>query len=357
MAFKTAAGHGNLPNGNFSPIIYSKKAQLAFRRASVIQGISNTDWIGELKAFGDTVRIMKEPSIAIRSYARGKIIQPQDIVDEDYTLVIDQANEFSFELEDIEESHSHINWLSLATDRAGWALRDQYDAEVLGYLSGFKQSIIGAPADTARTLITDVSGTKAVTTAGNDELLTTMKLIRGSFFAAGGDNSIPVEPRMPGAVAKLTDRVSPIAVIARMAQRLDTQNVPQEGRWLVIDPAFAEMLKDEDSRLFNADTSDKGGLRNGTIGRKIQGFEVYMSNSLPRVGTGPTTVLATPQNVNYGVLVAGHSSSVASAENLVKTENFRSQEKFSDVVRGLHVYGRKILRPEGIVTVKWNLAS
>jgi hypothetical protein len=61
MAFKSAAGHNNLPNGNFSPVIYSKKAQLAFRRASVVQAISNTDYIGELNAFGDSVRIIKEP--------------------------------------------------------------------------------------------------------------------------------------------------------------------------------------------------------------------------------------------------------------------------------------------------------
>ncbi len=357
MAFRAAVGHNSLPNGNFSPVIYSKKAQLAFRRASVVQALVNTDYIGELNNFGDSVRIMKEPEVTIRSYARGKVIQPQDLIDEDYVLVIDQANEFAFELEDIEQAHSHINWMSMATDRAGWKLKDQYDAEVLGYLAGYKQSTLGASADTARTLTTDVPGTKAVSTAGNDELLTSNKLIRGSFFAAGGDNSIPVEPRMPGATAKLTDRVSPIALIARMGQRLDSQNVPQDGRWLVIDPSFAEMLRDEDSRIFNADYADKGGLRNGSIGRTLQGFDLYMSNSLPRVGTGATTVLATAQNTNFGVIVGGHKSAVASAENLTKVESFRSQEKFSDVVRGLHVYGRKINRPEGIVTAKWNLAS
>ena len=125
---------------------------------------------------------------------------------------------------------------------------------------------------------------------------------------------------------------------------------------MVIDPVFAEMLKDEDSRLFNADYSEKGGLRNGQIGKQIHGFTIYMSNSLPRVGTGPTTVGTTSQNTNYGVIVAGHSSAVASAENLTKTETFRSQETFADVVRGLHVYGRKILRPEGLVTAKYNVA-
>ena len=74
------------------------------------------------------------------------------------------------------------------------------------------------------------------------------------------------------------------------------------------------------------------------------------------LGTGPTTVGTTNQNTNFGVIVAGHDSAVASAENITKTENFRSQEAFADVVRGLHVYGRKILRPEALVTAKYNVA-
>lgn len=293
--------------------------------------------------------------IAIRSYTRGKIIQPQDMVDEDYTLIIDQANEFAFQLEDIEKAHSHINWMSLATDRAGYKLRDQFDSEVLGYLCGYKQSALGSPADTAR-VAADIPGTKAISTAGDDELLTSNKLIRGSFISGGGDNSIPIAPRFPGVQSKPTDNVSPLTLLARMARNLDLQNVDQMGRWVVIDPVFAEILKDEDSRLFNADTAEKGGLRNGKIGKQIHGFDVYMSNSLPRVGTGPTTVGATAQNTNFGVVVAGHNSAVASAENITKTETFRSQEMFADVVRGLHVYGRKITRPEAIVTAKYNVA-
>jgi len=355
MAFPSSAGHGNLPNGVFSPVIYSKKAQLAFRRASVAQAITNTDYFGEIASFGDSVKIIKEPDVQIREYTRGKTIQPQNLTDEDFTLVVDKANEFAFQIEDIEKAHSHINWQSLATDRAGFRLKDQFDAEVLGYMSGYKQSTMGAPADTLRVL-GDMPGTRAVSTAGVDELLTSNKLIRGSFISGGGDNSIPVAPRFPGAQSKPADNVSPLTLIARMARNLDLQNVDQSGRWLVIDPVFAEMLKDEDSRMVNADTAEKGGLANGNLGKRIHGFDVYMSNSLPRVGTGATTVGATAQNTNYGVLIAGHSSAVASAENITKTETFRSQETFADVVRGMHVYGRKLLRPEALITAKFNVA-
>lgn len=255
----------------------------------------------------------------------------------------------------MEQAHSHINWMSLATDRAGWKLRDQFDAEVLGYMAGFKQSVMGNPADTPRVLA-DMPGTKAITTADNDELLASNKLHRGSFLTGGGDNSVPVAPRFPGAQSRPTDNVSPLTILARMSRNLDLQNVDKAGRWVVIDPVFEELLKDEDSRLINADTAEKGALRNGNIGRQIHGFTVYSSNSLPRVGTGPTTTGATAQNDNYGVIIAGHSGAVATAENITKTETFRSQETFADVVRGLHVYGRKIIRPESLIRVKWNVA-
>jgi hypothetical protein len=65
MAFKAAAGYGNLPNGSFSPTIFSKKAQLAFRRASVVQSITNTDYFGEIASYGDSVKIIKEPKMIL----------------------------------------------------------------------------------------------------------------------------------------------------------------------------------------------------------------------------------------------------------------------------------------------------
>ena len=92
MAFQTAAGYGNLPNGNFSPVIYSKQVQLAFRKSSTVESITNNEYFGEISNMGDTVRIIKEPEISVSSYARGTTITPQDLDDEDFTLVIDKAN-------------------------------------------------------------------------------------------------------------------------------------------------------------------------------------------------------------------------------------------------------------------------
>lgn len=297
--------------------------------------------------------------IAVRSYARGQQIVAQDLVDEDFTLTIDQANYFAFATDDIEKAQSHINWLDLATDRAGYKLRDHYDAEVLGYIAGYKPAAPGSVA-TVPVVAADNPGTNAIATAGADELLTVNKLIKGSFgsitTAGAADHSIPLAPRLPGATTVPTDVLSPLTLIARMGTRLDQQFVDTEGRWLVVDPVFMELLKDEDSRLFQAEWGESGALRNGLRIKNLHGFRVYVSNNLPKIGTGPATTGAANQNTNFGVIVAGHNSAVAAAEQISKVESFRSHDTFGDVVRGMHLYGRKKLRPEAIVTAKYNVA-
>jgi len=260
-------------------------------------------------------------------------------------------------VDDIEEAHSHVNFMDLATNRAAYRLADQHDQEVLGYLSGFKQSALHSGADTVND---QVNGTKAIDTAGTDELLSSMKLSRpnfGNMSSAGSTgDSIPVAARLPGATALPTDYVSPVMMINRMGRLLDQQNVDKSGRWLVIDPIILEILMDEDSRFLNADFGDSGALRNGLVLNNWNGFRVYVSNNLPVVGTGPDTTGTSAQSSNFGVVVAGHDSAVATAEQINKTETYRDPDSFADIVRGMHLYGRKILKPEAITTARYNLA-
>lgn len=355
MAFSTASGYNNLPNGNFSSVIYSKKVQLAFRKKTVVDAITNSDYFGEIANMGDTVRIIKEPEITVKDYSRGTVIAPQDLDDEDFSLVVDKANYFAFKIDDIEEAHSHVNFESLASDRAAYRLADQYDQEVLGYLSGYAQTAKHTNADTVNTT---VNGTKAIATAGSDELLASMKLTKenfGNISSPGTGNSIPLAPRFPGATDFQTDVVSPLQVIARMSRLLTQQNVDSAGRWIVIDPVFMELLKDEDSRLLQADWGGSG-LQNGLILNNLHGFRVYMSNNLPAIGGGPGTTGTANQTTDFGIIVAGHDSAIATAEQINKTESYRDPDSFADIVRGMHLYGRKILRPEAIVTAKYNAA-
>lgn len=344
MAFPVASGYTNLPNGNFSPVIYSKKVQKAFRNSSVVEDITNTDYAGEIANMGDSVKIIKEPEISINSYARGTTLATQDLSDADFTMVVDQANYFQFSLDDIEEAHSHVSFMDLATDRAGFKLRDAFDQDVLGYMSGWTWN---GSAWVARTA---AAGTKAEAAAGADELLAANKLTAGTFGGTAA-NSIPVTAG--GGAGAIT---SPLAVLNRMARLMDAANVDTDGRWVVVDPVFKEILMDEDAKLVNADFGGDAEVRNGRLPGTIRGFRVYTSNNLPYKGTGAGTSAAAGSTANYGVVVSGHDSAVAVADQIAKTESFRSPDTFADIVRGMQLYGRKILRPQGLITANYNLA-
>lgn len=301
MAFQSAAGHGNLPQGNFSPVIYSKKAQIAFRKSSVVQAITNTDYFGEIADYGDTVKIIIEPQLTVSSYARGQQIQAQDLDDDEITLTVDKANYFAFKVDDIESKHAHLNWESMATDNAGYKLRDAFDSEVLTYIQG------------------------QVPTAHQYGTASSVQPID-----FGGTNPTPLQ------------------YLNRLARFLDEDNVPAEGRWFVADPVFWEKMRDEDSKLMDVDYShDRASIiRNGRVtDGLIRGFECYMSNNLPTVGTGPAATSGT----NGGWVLGGHMSSTATAEQIRKTESYRDPDSFADVVRGLHLYGRKTLRTVALV--------
>ena len=357
MAFAQASGYTNLNSGNFSPVIYSKQVQMEFRKSAVCEAITNSDYFGEIANAGDSVRIIKEPEISVLAYTRGTAIATQDLTDVDFTLTVDKSNYFAFKLDDIEEQQTHINWLTMASNRAAYRLADQYDQEILGYLSGYKQAALHANAGTVNNV---VSGTIADAAAGTDELLAANKLKKVSFTnittTSAADHSIPLAARMAGATAAATATATPLQVIARMARLMDQNNVDKQGRWLVVDSVFQEILADEDSRLLNMDWGQSGGLRNGLMLDNLHGFRVYVSNNLPSVGTGSATAGSANQNTNYGVIVAGHDSSVATAQQINKTETYRDPDSFADIVRGMHLYGRKILRPEALVVAKYNVA-
>ena len=348
MAFAKASGYTNLNSGGFSPVIYSKKAQLAFRKSSVVEAVTNTDYAGEIANHGDSVTIVREPTITINNLERGTTLATQDLTDTSFTMVVDKANYWQFTLADIEVAHSHLNFMDLASDRAGYDLRDAFDAEVLGYMSGWK-----TPGAWVRN--TTTSGTVANTAAGSDELLAVKRLditdFGGSDLGVAGEvTSIPLAAG--GGAGGIT---SPLAVMNRINRKMDEANVATDGRYIVISPLVAEILLDESSKLINADFGGSDEIRNGKLPAKIRNFTVYVSNNLPYVGNLDTAASAGSET-NFGVMVAGHDSAVAVADQIAKVETFRSPDTFSDVVRGMQLYGRKILRPEALFTANYNLA-
>jgi len=304
MTVSKAAGYQNLGNGNFVPTIYSQKVLKFFRRASVVEDITNTDYTGEIENYGDTVNIITEPTVTVSSYYRGSVVNAQTLTDAQSTLTVDQAFAFSFKVDDIEERHSHLNWESIATSSA-YALKKKYDANVLAAMisaaSTTSNSVLGLTGDPVTSMTT-------------------------------GDN--------------VSDKMS---VLSKL---LDEGDVPAENRWFVASPTFYEILGKSASKLMDqsiVDSSKESPLRNGKIVQApIRGFSVYKTNVFAKAGTsGTDTSEPSGSSADYYFL-GGHMSSTATASHIAKTEVVRDTESFADIVRGLHVFGRKVLRSAAV---------
>jgi len=322
MAFTTSSGYGNLPSGNFAPEIFSQKVLKFFRRASVAEDITNTDYTGEIENFGDTVKIMKEPTLTVTPYQRGSVINPQDLSDDQITLIVDKANAFAFKIDDIEERHSHINFEALATSSGAYSLKRKFDANILQNMSD--AAGIGASA---------VAGTTLTVTAAAGDIGT-------------ANAPINVETDDNG-----------INMMLAMARLLDDQSVPEENRWFVAPPIFYQKAFQAGNKISEINITGDGTspLRNGlALVGTLAGFRCYKSTALNSTGgidqvtlTDGSATLAVDASEN--VVLAGHISAMATASHIAKTEVVRSTESFSDVIRGLHVFGRKVLRQEAIV--------
>lgn len=126
--------------------------------------------------------------------------------------------------------------------------------------------------------------------------------------------------------------------LRKLKVKLDEANVPQAGRYVVV-PAWYHGLLLEEDKFVRVDASGTDtGLRNGIVGRAL-GFDVLMSNNAPLV-TGD----------DYAVM-AGHPKAIAFAEQVNKVEAYRPQDSFGDAVKGLYLYGAKLVRPDAIATV------
>jgi len=285
-------------NGFFIPEIYSKKVQIALRKAAVAEAVCNTDYMGEISSFGDTVNIIKEPQIAVADYTRGLAVTSTDLTDQELVLTVDQAKSFSFKIDDLEKRFSHVNFQAIAADNAAYALRDAMDSNILAAISA------GATATTGM-----------------------------------GTTGTPID------IGFGTNEVDPLNQMALAAKELDEANAPEDGRWFVAAPEWYNQLSNSASKLLSVDfNAGQGSIRNGLVASGLlRGFSMYKSNNLPTndlSGATPAGSATAPE------ALFGHMSSTAAASSMNKVETVRDTGTFSDIVRGLMVWGRKVLRPE-----------
>ena len=300
-------------NSYFLPAVYSKKVLNFFRKSSVVEGITNTDYAGEITAYGDTVRIIKEPEITVYQYERGQDVTATKLTDQEINLVVDTANAFKFIVDDIETSMSHVNFKEVASSSAAYALRDAYDQGVLV------------------TMFSGVSASSPNHILGSDNAT---DLAAGTFDGTGNLD-----------IGFASGEHDPIDVLSHMARLLDEANVPEEGRWFLANPEFYEQLVQTSSKLMSVDfNAGQGSIRNGLVSSgKLRGFDMYKTNNIAATSNAA------------GKCLSGHMSSTCTAQTIVNTEVIRDPDSFGDIVRGLHVYGSKVLRPEALVSAFYGI--
>ena len=296
-------------SGTFIPEIWSGKLIEKFYASTVLAAISNTDYEGEIRNQGDTVHIRTKPTITIRPYLAGgnlSVDRPgSNIVD----LKIDQGLYFNEILDDVMEIQSDINLMGIWSDDAAQQMKIQVDTIVLlgilGTCNAFNQ------------------GLTAGKLSGNINL---------------GVTGTPVPVVANQASPPVAGQATILQVILRMGLVLDEQNIPEQGRWIVMPAWAAALIKASELRQAYLSGDDQSILRNGRLGT-IDRFTLYVSNLLPKgVIAGPPALAA-----GEWVIYAGHAHGLTFASQISKVETLRSEFTFGTLLRGLQVFGYKTI--------------
>lgn len=289
------------PTGSaFIPEIWSGKLQVKFYKSTVLGEITNNDWEGEIKNQGDTVHIRSIPTITISDYEKGDNLTNQVPTSTPIELTISKGKYFSVIVDDVDDVQADVRLMDIFTNDAGEQMKIAIDGDVLNN--------VAADAAAAN------KGTTAGVISDNIDL---------------GTTGAPLE----------IDKNNVLDVILNAGQVLDEQNVPEDGRWMVVAPWFASLLKQSDLRQAYLTGDDVSPLRNGKIGM-IDRFTLYVSNNITKV---------TGDNAYH--FLAGTRDAISFASQITNVETLRAQTTFGNIVRGLNVYGYAVVKPEALVDI------
>lgn len=297
-------GTGNAFQANgFIPEIWSGKLVEKFYSSTVLAAISNTDYEGEIRNQGDRVRIRTKPTITIRDYRADGALELERPEGNDLTLYIGNGKYFNTILDDVMDVQSDLNALSMWSDDAAQQLKIKVDTDVLGGILG---GMVAANKGTGAGAITSSINLGATTT-----------------------------PLATVARSPSVGQVEILDVILRMGQALDEQNIPEDGRWVILPVWACALLKFSDLRQAYLTGDSVTPMRNGRLGM-IDRFTIYSSNLLP---AGVAGGLAAGEFAIY----AGHAHGLTFASQISKVETLRSEMTFGTILRGLQVYGYQIV--------------
>jgi hypothetical protein len=291
--------------GTFIPVIWSTKLIEKFYASTVLAAISNTDYEGEIKNQGDKVVIRTKPTITIRDYRADGLLEVERPASNIIELPIDKGKYFNLILDDVMEVQSDLNLMNMWSDDAAQQFKIVVDREVLAGLLG--------QAATAN----------KGTTAG---------AISASVNLGVTGTPINIVARNPAGTAGKTEIVD---LLVRLGQVLDEQNIPETGRWVVIPAWIASQIKMSELRDASLTGDGTSILRNGRLGM-VDRFTIYVSNLLPG---GVAAGLAAGE----WVVLAGTQHALTFASQINKVQSLDSEMTFGRLLRGLQVFGYKVL--------------
>ena len=277
----------------FIPEIWSGKMQVKFYAETHLAEICNTDWEGEIKKMGDTVIIRSIPSITINDYIIGQKLNYERPTSPSLTLSINKGKYWGIELNDVMKVQSDLPLLDKWTDDAARQLKIKVEKAF------WSDSTIYSGADAS------------------------------NVGALAGAVSAAFNLGTSGAPVQIT-KANVLDYIVDCGTVLDENNVPEEGRWMVIPAWFAGLIKKSDLKDASLTGDGKSILRNGRIGG-IDRFMLYSSNLLYSV-----TDVGTDYYAPFG-----QKNALSFASQITETEKLRNPYDFGDIVRGLKVYGYK----------------
>lgn len=275
---------------NFIPEVWSARLLEHLDKVHVYAGLMNRDYEGDIRAYGDTVHINQVGDITISDYTGSDISAPQELDSTMLDLVIDKAKYFNFQIKDVNNAQSNPKLVDAAMQRASYGMNDVIDQ----YLA----SLLLAGVDKDNVLYGDADA---------------------------------VTPTSANAYDYLVD----LGVV------LNEANVPMMGRWVVVPPWFHGLLLKDPRFVGNGTGYSQAVLQGGLVG-EAAGFQIHLSNNVPNTS-----------GAKYKV-IAGTNAAGAFAEQLVELEAYRLEKNFSDAVKGLHVYGAKVIQPKALAVMTCN---
>lgn len=286
----------------FIPEVWAGKAIEKFYLSTVFGEIANTDFEGEISAMGDKVQIRTVPSIQISDYKVGGGVSYERPYSPKVELNIDRAKAFAFEVNDVDKAQSDRQLMDEWSEDAGQQMKIEVDREILSEI------YVDAAADNA--------GANAGKISGNIDL---------------GSTGSPLALTQDGASGTAV-----IDAILDVGQAMDEQDIPETGRWFVL-PAWAiRLIKGSDLKDASVTGDGTSILRNGRVGM-IDRFTLYQSNNVAHVQDGSNRVAN---------MIAGHRAGLTFASQMTDMENLPNPNDFGQLVRGLNVFGFKVIEPK-----------